>query len=63
MSSSLSLQADVDGNGYLESKEVGRILARKNVRGRGVTGAEVRAVMRQVRMSRACACCVSPSLP
>lgn len=46
---SLSSQADVDGNGYLESKEVGRILARMNVRGRGVTSAEVRAVMRQVR--------------
>ena len=38
----------MDGNGYLESKEVGRILARMNVRGRGVTNAEVRAVMRQV---------------
>ncbi|KAK9831937.1 hypothetical protein WJX81_001333 [Elliptochloris bilobata] len=41
-------EADVDGNGYLESMEVGRIMARMKAGGRGVSNAEVRAVMRQV---------------
>lgn len=42
-------QADVSGNGYLESAEVGRILARMRGGARGVSAGEVRRIMRQVR--------------
>ena len=42
-------QADASGNGYLESAEVGRILARMRGGTRGVSASEVRRIMRQVR--------------
>lgn len=42
-------QADASGNGYLESAEVGRILARMRGGARGVSAGEVRRIMRQVR--------------
>ncbi len=41
-------QADASGNGYLESAEVGRILARMRGGARGVSAGEVRRIMRQV---------------
>ena len=44
-------QADASGNGYLESAEVGRILARMRGGTRGVSASEVRRIMRQVRTS------------